>query len=110
MLSVLFVSNTRLLERLTGMAAGIRVATYIFLVAPLSGMSTNPARMFVSAAPGGLWTHIWIYFTAPIFGMLLAVEAYRRLRPEPKMGCAKLDHPNDRRCIHCGHSPTLEQQ
>ncbi|MCU7917205.1 MAG: aquaporin [Candidatus Thiodiazotropha sp. (ex Epidulcina cf. delphinae)] len=105
MLTVLFFMNSQRLGRLTGLAAGILVATYIILEAPLSGMSMNPARTFASAAPGGPWTHAWIYYTAPILGMLAAVELYRLLRRDTRRMCAKLDHPDHVRCIHCGYEP-----
>ncbi|MCU7926003.1 MAG: aquaporin [Candidatus Thiodiazotropha sp. (ex Dulcina madagascariensis)] len=105
MLTVLFFMNSQRFARLTGLAAGILVAIYIILVAPLSGMSMNPARTFASAAPGGLWTHAWIYYTAPILGMLAAVDLYRLLRRDTQRMCAKLDHPGHMRCIHCGYEP-----
>jgi len=44
---VLFTSNNQKLARLTGLFAGILVATYITLEAPLSGTSMNPARTFL---------------------------------------------------------------
>ena len=105
MLTILFFMNTKRLERLTGLAAGVLVATYITLEAPLSGMSINPARTFASGAPAGIWNHAWIYYTAPILGMLAAVEIYRLLRRRPTFRCAKLDHPDHKRCIHCGYEP-----
>src|SRR3989441_984304 len=51
MLVLLLVSNTRRLARLTGMCAGILVASYIAFEAPISGMSMNPARTLASAVP-----------------------------------------------------------
>lgn len=105
MLTVLYFMNSQRLGRLTGLAAGVLVATYITLEAPLSGMSMNPARTFASAASGGPWTHTWIYFTAPILGMLSAVELYRLLHRKTQRMCAKLDHPEHVRCIHCGYEP-----
>ena len=103
MLMVLFVSNTEKIARFTGLGAGCLVALYITLEAPFSGMSMNPARTFASA--GGPWTHAWIYYTAPLLGMLAAVEVYQRVRPRPIVKCAKLDHPAHVRCIHCGYQP-----
>src|SRR5689334_8194993 len=44
MLLVLTVSNTPRLMRLTGVCAGVLVAAYITVEAPLSGTSMNPAR------------------------------------------------------------------
>jgi aquaporin Z len=102
---VLIVSNTDKLARYTGLFAGALVATYITVEAPLSGMSMNPARSFGSAVPPQLWGFLWIYFTAPPLGMLLAAEIYLRLRGANKVICAKLHHHNDKRCIfHCGYA------
>jgi aquaporin Z len=103
MLSVLVISNSGRYARFTGICAGILVASYISMEAPLSGMSMNPARSFASAAPAGHWSELWIYFTAPLLGMLAAVEIYRRFRRPVR--CAKLDHAPHKRCIHCGYQP-----
>lgn len=104
MVTVLIVSNTERLARFTGLFAGVLVATYIALEAPFSGMSMNPARTFGSALPANAWTALWVYFTAPLLGMLLAAEAYRRIRGAQHVICAKLHHHNDARCIfRCGY-------
>jgi aquaporin Z len=102
---VLAVSNTHRVAHLTGLFAGILVATYISLEAPLSGMSMNPARSFASAFPGQRWEHLWIYFTAPVLGMQLGATIYLWLRGRRSVGCAKLIHATDQRCIHCGYQP-----
>jgi len=86
----------------TGLFAGILVATYITLEAPLSGMSMNPARTLGSALSAHAWTALWIYFTAPPLGMLLAAEAYLRVQGAQRIFCAKLHHQNTKRCIFCG--------
>jgi aquaporin Z len=96
---VLIVSNTKNLARFTGLFAGLLVATYISVEAPLSGMSMNPARTFASALPAQLWTALWIYFTAPPLGMLLAAEFYIGMKGVQRVFCAKLHHYNDKRCI-----------
>lgn len=106
MLTLLVFMNSQRLSRFTGLAAGVLVAAYITVEAPVSGMSINPARTFASAAPGGPWTGAWIYYTAPVLGMLGAVEAYHRLlKGRTRRMCAKLDHPAHKRCIHCGRQP-----
>ncbi len=56
----------------------------------------NPARTFAAAFSGNIWTAIWIYFTAPLIGMLLAAEAYLRHAGVHKIFCAKLHHHNDK--------------
>jgi aquaporin Z len=88
-----------------GLVAGLLVALYISVEAPLSGMSMNPARSFASAAPGALWQNLWIYFVAPPLGMLLAAQLHLARHGARFTGCAKLVHDPDHRCIHCGHEP-----
>jgi aquaporin Z len=102
---VLLATNTPRAARLTGVFAGLLVALFITVEAPLSGMSMNPARSLASALPGGLWHAFWIYLVGPPAGMLLAAELYRRLRRTPEVVCAKLVHHTHRRCIfRCGYA------
>lgn len=97
MLTVLTTNASARLMRWTGVCAGLLVALYIAVEAPISGMSLNPARSIASAMPSGIWDGIWIYLTAPALGMLLAAELHlRRGRRTP---CAKLHHDSSGRCI-----------
>lgn len=96
---VLRVSSTPRLHKFTGLCAGILVAIYITVEAPISGMSMNPARTFGSALSANTWTSIWIYFVAPLAGMLAAAEVYVRLNGEQAVLCCKLHHENGERCI-----------
>ncbi len=104
MIVILAATNTQRLARYTGLFAGILVATYITFEAPLSGMSINPARTFGSAVSAQLWTSLWLYFTAPVLGMLAAAQVYLWRRGAHRISCAKLHHQNDKRCIHCGEN------
>ena len=101
---VLRVSNSRL-AKFTGLCAGVLVALYITMEAPLSGMSMNPARSFASAWPAGRWTGFWIYVTAPILGMQCAASVYLLRSRSGAAACAKLCHGDRQRCIHCGYLP-----
>ena len=98
---ILHVSNNAKLHKLTGLCAGALVAIYITIEAPISGMSLNPARTLASALAGNSWTALWVYFTAPLIGMLAAAELYVRGK-DKNVGCAKLHHTNSKRCIFCG--------
>jgi aquaporin Z len=105
---ILCLSNTPRLARFTGLFAGAMTAIYISLEAPYSGASMNPARTFASALPAQIWTALWLYFTAPPLGMLLAAELYVRQYGIHKVFCAKLHHHNDKRCIfHCNWKQLL---
>jgi aquaporin Z len=100
MLVVLSVSNSRA-TALTGLCAGALVAVCITLEAPLSGMSMNPARTVASAVPARTGTALWVYFTAPLIGMLLAADAYLWLARGREALCAKLYHHPGTHCIFC---------
>lgn len=105
MLTILVFSNRERLMALTGTAAGLLLVVYITFESPFSGMSMNPARSFASAAPQRLWGELWLYFTAPLLGMLAAAECYTRIAGRDEVHCAKLFHADDVRCIHCGYEP-----
>jgi len=104
MMVILFAINKENLAPLTGLFAGVLIATYITLEAPFSGMSMNPARSFASALPSRIWHAFWVYLVAPPVGMLLAAEIYMKLSGVRRVICAKLHHHNDKRCIfRCGY-------
>jgi len=96
---VLTVSNRPRLNRFTGLCAGSLVASYIVFEAPLSGMSMNAARTVGSAVYAQAWMALWVYFTAPVLGMLSAAQLYVSVRGVQKIYCAKLHHHNAQRCI-----------
>jgi aquaporin Z len=105
MFMVLNVSNTPQLSRFTGVCAGVLVAIYITVEAPFSGMSMNPARTFGPAMLAHTARTLWIYFTAPPLGMLLAAETYVRTKGRAGVRCAKFYHPLNVRCIFkCGYA------
>jgi aquaporin Z len=109
MLMVLTVSNTRRFARMTGLCAGLLIATYITFEAPLSGMSMNAARTFGPALFAHTERSLWIYFTAPVLGMLLAAETFVRVRGSASVVCAKLHHPAHAPCIFkCEYSDERE--
>jgi aquaporin Z len=105
MTAILTVSNRPDLNRFTGLLGGALVAAYIAIEAPLSGMSLNPARTVGSAAHAQVWTALWVYFAAPLLGMLAAAQLHVATR-RPVL-CAKLHHDNAQRCIfRCSYGGT----
>lgn len=99
MLVVLLASSSTRLARWTGTLVGLLIAAYITVEEPLSGMSMNPARTLAPWVVGGVGTPLWIYFSAPTLGMLLASEAFVRMRGEAGIPCAKLRHPSSGPCV-----------
>ena len=99
MLMVLTATNSRRVSHLTGVFAGLLIACYVTLEAPISGFGMNPARSFASALPARSWAFLWIYFVAPLLGMLSASEVWLWIKGVGSVSCAKLNHQTRRRCI-----------
>jgi aquaporin Z len=103
---LVFTNKSHVLARWTGVVAGLCVAAFITFESPLSGMSMNPARTLGSAFVPHLWNSLWIYFTAPPLGMLVAAEVFTRLKA--RIACAKYHHQNGFRCIFCEYQSSLQ--
>jgi aquaporin Z len=89
---VLWTSNRPRWAHATSYLVGALIVSYIFFFAPVSGFSINPARTVGSAVFAGVWTAGWVYFVAPLLGMLGAAEVYVRWFGIERVLCAKL-HP-----------------
>lgn len=76
LLIFIFVSNRRLM-RWTPLMTWILVAMMVWLEAPISGTSLNPARSFGPALISGSWTNQWLYLVAPPLGGVLGFLAFR---------------------------------
>jgi aquaporin Z len=99
MSTVLVLANHPAFARLTGLAAGALVCLYITVEAPLSGTSMNPARSLGPALVSGSFHALWVYFTAPLLGMLAAAEVFVRRNGRSRVFCAKLHHPATGACL-----------
>jgi aquaporin Z len=76
---VLATSNSRRFAPYTTWLVGMLITGYVFVFAPVSGFSINPARSFGSAVVADVWTSLWIYLVAPLLGMFGASELYVRI-------------------------------
>ncbi|MES2006238.1 MAG: aquaporin [Bacteroidota bacterium] len=67
-----------------GLFAGAAIGSIVLLEAmfagPVSGASMNPARSFAPAMISHHTQFLWVYLTAPIIGMALAVPCYQFLK------------------------------
>ena len=62
-------------------AIGATVFAGALVTGPLTGGSFNPARSLGPAVIGGVWTSHWLYWVAPIAGMVIGMRVYDLLRP-----------------------------
>jgi aquaporin Z len=68
-------------------------ALMVFLEAPVSGTSTNPARSFGPALISGYWHGWWVYWLGPLIGAVLGVAACRLTRLcRSEIEVAKIHH------------------
>jgi aquaporin Z len=99
--TIFFFLHRRNLTKYTGAAAGLLVALLVFLTAPISGTSLNPARSIGPALAIGDFSHLWLYIAAPLLGSLIAAVLHKNLPFLPRPLCAKLNHhPDDVRCLY----------
>jgi aquaporin Z len=70
-LLIIFV-GFRKLRRFTPAIFPILYCIMVYLEAPISGTSTNPARSFGPAVISGAWTAWWVYWIGPVTGALAA--------------------------------------
>ena len=63
-------------------AIGATVFAGALVTGPLTGGSFNPARSLGPALVANEWTSHWLYWLAPIAGMVLAMHLYERLRQQ----------------------------
>jgi MIP family channel proteins len=82
MLVVMAVAtDERVADGFGPLAVGLTVGFCALFAGPLTGASMNPARSLGPALLGGIWAGHWIYWAAPITGMLVAARLYEVLRP-----------------------------
>jgi len=72
----IFLGHKRL-RRYTPLLFPFLYAAMVYLEAPLSGTSTNPARSFGPSVVSGIWAGWWIYFVGPLTGMLIGLSIHR---------------------------------
>lgn len=89
---ILFTSNHRVLSRFSPLAVAALTVLYYGFGAPISGFSVNPARSFSSALFASIWRGLWIYFIAPIGGMIFASAIYAKFVGKANIYCAKVFH------------------
>ncbi len=71
-----FLRHPRL-RRFTPALFPILYAIMVFLEAPVSGTSTNPARTLGPAVISGDWAGWWVYWLGPVLGAIFGVLAYK---------------------------------
>lgn len=83
-------------HRAQGVMAGVAIGATVFIAAlvggPLSGASMNPARSFGPALVTMNFSYHWIYWVAPLIGVLFGVLTYKvvecqRASAGSKAGC-----------------------
>lgn len=89
-------TDDRVADGFAAIAVGFTVGFCALVGGPLTGASMNPARSFGPALAGGIWQSQWIYWLAPITGMLAAARLYELLRHAEPPRVTGRCHPGGR--------------
>jgi aquaporin Z len=73
-------TDERVADGFAALAVGLTVGFCALVGGPITGASMNPARSFGPALIGGLWQTHWLYWLAPMTGMMAAARVYEFLR------------------------------
>lgn len=73
-------TDDRVAGSTAALAVGFAVGFCALTGGPATGASMNPARSLGPALVGGLWRVHWLYWLAPMAGMLAAARSYEFLR------------------------------
>jgi MIP family channel proteins len=74
-------TDDRVAGGFAAIAVGLTVGFCSLMGGPITGASMNPARSLGPAVIGGLWQGHWLYWAAPVTGMMAAGWTYDLLRP-----------------------------
>ncbi|MGH7553476.1 MAG: MIP/aquaporin family protein [Longimicrobiales bacterium] len=77
---VAVATEARASQGIAPFAIGATVFAGALITGPLTGGSFNPARSLGPAMAGGGWMVHWLYWAAPIVGMVVAMHLYEALR------------------------------
>jgi MIP family channel proteins len=73
-------TDERVADGFAAIAVGLTVGFCALVGGPLTGASMNPARSLGPAVAGSFWHDHWIYWVAPVTGMMMAARIYDQLR------------------------------
>ncbi len=74
---IFYVVYTKGLRGFSGVAIGGIVGLDILFLSFISGASMNPARALAPALLSGVVENLWLYWTAPFVGTIIAAVAFR---------------------------------
>ena len=73
-------TDERVADGFAAIAVGLTVGFCALMGGLLTGASMNPARSLGPAIVGGFWDAHWVYWLAPITGMLFGARCYEAIR------------------------------
>ena len=92
MLVLLWALHSPKLKSWAGALAGLALAIFVVVEAPLSGMSLNPARTLGTAVAAGMGPGLWLYFLGPLAATWVTAALYQRYRRSRPPGALAPPH------------------
>lgn len=77
--AILCIVNTKTSAVVAGLVVGGAVAVDVWFFGPVSGASMNPIRSMAPAVVTGIVDDLWLYFVAPVVGVLPPALIHRRI-------------------------------
>lgn len=77
--AILCIVNTKTSAAVAGLVVGGAVAVDVWFFGPASGASMNPIRSMAPAVVTGIVDDLWLYFVAPLVGILPPALIHRRI-------------------------------
>jgi aquaporin Z len=77
MVGLFFFLSHRRIRSFTPLLFPFLYALMVYIEAPISGTSTNPARSLGPALVSGDWRDWWVYWLGPVLGTFLGLAAHR---------------------------------
>lgn len=101
---LLMVSSARTARWTPAVVTGV-LAGLIWVGAPHTGASMNPARTLGPDVVAGSYPALWVYFAGPVLGTLVALAAYRVIAVGRTTLTAKLFHDERYPSLHATALP-----
>jgi MIP family channel proteins len=81
--NIFCISSSKAVADLAAIPIGAVVGIEVMVMGPVAGAAMNPARALGPYVALGDYTHLWIYMSGPLAGMMLGAVVFRLIKMQP---------------------------